>query len=231
MRYSWLWLWFVLVLTTDTVAHTPTDSTAGHFQKLSSRLGLKEPNLEANEYEVRIWNRQALRYGEVQMAYVLRKTREKFTVVKYIIESNEQGFQFAISLKPTVSVTQVLWKRLLGKDLLTMPDQSSVLERLLNQPGPLKDTVQGGLQADGSFTIKSYKSRPRVIVADGESFLFDVFSANGHRSYSYSNPDDLSRVYPESKELRNILAILNDVSLVFRSDKVGRDQARTINEN
>jgi hypothetical protein len=232
MRYTRLWLWLVLVLTTDAFARTTADSTAGLFQKLSGQLGLKEPRLNANEYEVRIWNRVALRYGDAQMVYVLRKTSKQLSIVKYIIESNRQGFQRATKLKPTVSVTRALWKRLLAKNLLTMPDQSAVLEQLYKQPEPPKDTIQGGLQADGSFTVKGRKSRlRRVIVGDGEGYEFEVFTANGYRQYTYGNPDIYARAYPENEDLRNVLSILNDISLVFRSDKTGRGQARAINKD
>lgn len=231
-RMSFL-LWFSLMLTTGAQARVPSDSTAKkRFQKLVEQIGLKEPDLKADEYEIRIWNRQALRYGDAQMAYVLRKTRKRFTIVKYIIESNRQGFQFAKRFKPTVTTTPVLWERLLKRNILTLPDQAFVFERLYPKPEPHKDTTRTRIEADGSFTIIGYKKpKRRTIVSDGEGFSFEIFSADGYRVYHYGNPRSYLMDEPQSEELRNMIGILDDLSLVFRFDKLGRKQASVINED
>jgi hypothetical protein len=202
------------------------------FPKLTEQIGLKTPKLKVNEYEIRIWNRQGLRYGEAQMAYVLRRTKKKFTILKYIINSDQHGFQFATILKPTVTAKPILWERLLKRSILTLPDQSVVFERLYPKVKPRTDTTQVKMEADGSFTIKGYISqRRRTLVSDGEVFSFEVFSVDSYRVYHYSNPDVYLRDNPQNEEIKNIVGILNDLSVVFRSDKLAREQAKAINKD
>lgn len=222
-----------LMLTTGAQARVPSDSTAKkRFEKLAEQIGLKEPNQKADGYEVRIWNRQALRYGDAQMAYVLRKTKKRFTIEKYVINSNQQGFQFATRFKPTVTIRPTLWERLLKRNILTLPDQAFVFERLYPKPEPHKDTTRTRMEADGSFTIIGYKKPKRQpMIGDGEGYSFELFSANGYRVYHYGNPRSYFMDEPQSEELRNVVGILDDLSLVFRSDKLGREQASVINED
>lgn len=195
-------------------------------------MGLKEPELKANEYEVRIWNRQSLRYGDAHMVYVLRKNRKGLIVVKYLINSNQQGFQFAESLNPTVTVTLNLWERLVRKNILTLSDHSVVFKKLYAEPEPRKDTVRGRMEPDGSFTIKGYKTtRRRVLIADGEGYSFEVFGKDSYRAYDYSNPRSYIEYEPQSPELRDVVSILDDLSLVFRADELGRERAKAINKD
>lgn len=231
-RTSFL-LWSSLILTTESLASVSSDSMMSElFPKLTEQIGLKTPKLKANEYEIRIWNRQALRYGEAQMAYVLRKKTKKFTIVKYIINSDQYGFQYATSLKPTITITPLFWERLLKRTILTLPDQSVVFERLYPKVKSRIDTTQVKMEADGSFTIKAHKTPKRqTIVSDGEGYSFELFSANSYQVYNYGNPDVYLSDNPQSEESQNVLGILNDLSLVFRSDKLGRGQAKAINKD
>lgn len=223
-----------LTLITGAFSNVPSDSTVKKlFPVLTKQMGLKDPILRADEYEIRIWNQQALRYGDAQMAHILHKKRKRFSVVKYLINSNQQGFQFIKRLKPTVAIKPVFWERLLKRNILTLPNQSVVLERLYAMPEPRRvDTVQAGMQADGSFTVKGYKTqRRRTLVGDGEGYLVELFSTNGYRVYYYGNPDIYLRNYPQSEELQNIVSILNELSLVFQSGKSEREQAKAINKD
>ncbi|WP_206170575.1 hypothetical protein [Spirosoma pollinicola] len=204
------------------------------FPKLTKQIGLKEPNLEADEYEVLIWYRQGLRFGDAQAVYVLHKTEKLFTVVKYIIDSNQRGFQSAKRWKPTVTTTLALWQRLLKQNILTLPNESTVFDRLYpkSRPSPPVDTVQTGMQADGSFTVKGYRTeRRRSLFTDGDSYSFELFGPNNYRVYSYSNPDAYLRDEPKCEELQNVVGILNDLNLLFRSDKLGKEQAKAINKD
>jgi hypothetical protein len=218
---------------TESHASASSDSTTTQlFSKLAKQMGLKDPKLKANEYEVRIWNRQALRYGDAHMVYVLRKNRKGLTVVKYLINSNQQGFQFAESLKPTVTVTLNLWERLVRKHILTLPDQSIVFKKLYAEPEPRKDTVRGRMEPDGSFTIKGQKTlRKKGIFSDGEGYSFEVFSVDSYRAYNYSNPRSYIEYEPQSKELQDVVGILDDLSLVYRADELGRERAKAINKD
>ena len=233
MRRALFLLWFSLELSTGALATTFADSTAKKlFPKLTEQIGLKDPVLSEGEYEVRIWNQQGLHFGQAQMVYILRKSEKKFTLAKYNINSNEQGFQSAIRLKPTVTVTPNFWERLLKQNILTLPNESVVFERLYPKPKPGTDTTRIRIEADGSFTvIKNRILKRKTMVSDGEGFLFELFSANSYRVYSYGNPDVYLKDEPQCKELQSVLGILNDLSLMFRSDEAGRDQAKVLNND
>lgn len=184
-------------------------------------MGLKEPKLKPEEYEVRIWQRVALKYGDAHLAYILRKTKKRFTVVKYLIESNKDGFQYATRVKPTVKITPALWDQLQQYHILTLPNLSTVLEEVhAKQP---KDSTWNEINNNGEITVKARRSRnKRMIVSDGEGYSFEVFGNNIYRSYGYSNPFSYIVAHPESEELHQVTGILNDLSIIFRSDQIGR---------
>ena len=176
------------------VADVPADSmTKARFQLLADKVNIESPKLEEGDYQTRIWKKCGLCYGDAQMAYVLHKTRKRFSVVKYVINSNKEGFQFSKRLKPTVTIKPVFWERLLKRNILTLPNQSIVLERLYAMPEPRVDTVRAGMQADGSFTVKGYKTQRRMtLIGDGEDYLVELFSPNSYRVYSYGSPRHVS---------------------------------------
>ncbi|GAB4048333.1 hypothetical protein GCM10028810_34450 [Spirosoma litoris] len=203
------------------------------YPKLAEQIGLKYPDLKEDEYEVRIWYRAGLLYGDSQTAYVLHKTEKRFTIVKYIIQSNQQGFQFAKRRKPKVTITPTLWQRFLRQNILTLPNESIVFDRLYPKPKPRPpiDTVGAGMQADGSFTVKGYKpERRRSLFTDGDGYSFELFGPSNYRVYHYSNPDAYLKDDPQCEELQNVVGILDDLSLLFRTDKIGREKAKVINE-
>jgi|GEM_PF-2722593 len=216
MRWSLLFLLVSLALGPATFAETTSDSIQQRrFQKLAMQMGLKEPDLKSEEYEVRIWYNMSFQYGEAQMAYVLRKTQQEFTVAKYLINSNKRGFRRAILLQPTLPVSLDLWSRLLDKNILTLPDQSVVFERLRRQPAPISDTDRIQLETDGSFTIRENKTKNQRYILDGETFYFEVFSTNNYHSFIYDNPRGYSRFYSDSEELRNVVGILDKLAPLF----------------
>lgn len=234
MKRASLILWFFLLFTVEAFASALSDSTAKNlYPKLAEQIGLKYPDLKEDEYEVRIWNRVALLYGQAQMAYVLHKTQKRFTIVKYNIKSNKDGFQFSKRRKPTVTIKPILWQRFLRQNILTLPNESIVFDRLYPKfkPKPAEDTVKAGMQPDGSFTVKGYGTlRRRDIVGDGEGFLFEIFGLSTHRFYVYGNPHHSLTSDPQCEELQNVVGILDDLSLLFRTDKIGREKAKVINE-
>ncbi|GAB3779126.1 hypothetical protein GCM10028818_29380 [Spirosoma horti] len=235
MKQSTLLIWFSLLLTPKVIANISYDSTVKRvFPKLAEQIGLKDPDLKTDEYEVRIWFSGGLQYGDAQAAYVLRKTQKWFTVVKYIINSDERGFRSVKRWKPAVTVTLAFWQRLLKQNILTLPDDSVVFDRLYPKlrPMSLVDTVQAGMEADGSFTVKGHRTaRRRNLISDGDIYSFEVFGLHSYRVYSYSNPDLYLRDEPKCEELQNVVDIIDDLKLLFSSDKVGREKAKAINEN
>jgi hypothetical protein len=216
MRWSLLFLLVSLALGPATFAETTSDSIQQRrFQKLAMQMGLKEPDLKSEEYEVRIWYNMSFKYGEAQMAYLLRKTQHDFTVAKCLINSNKRGFRKATLLKPTLPVSDDLWSRLLDKNILTLPDRSVVFERLHRQPDAINETNRIQLETDGSFTIRENRTKNQIAILDGEIFYFEVFCRTNYHTFTYDNPRGYSRFYSESKELQNVVGILNELASLF----------------
>ncbi|GAB3757721.1 hypothetical protein GCM10028817_29960 [Spirosoma pomorum] len=178
-------------------------------------MGLKEPKLKSEEYEIRIWYNMSFQYGEAQMAYLLRKTQQEFTVAKYLIKSNKRGFQKATLLQPTLPVSPDSWSRLLAKNILVLPDRSVVFERLYRRPAPISDTDRVRQETDGSFTIRGQKNKNQIAILDGEAFYFEVFSVNNYHAFVYDNPRRYSSFYSECEELRNVVDILDELTSLF----------------
>jgi hypothetical protein len=216
MKWSLLFLFLSLTLVPATFAGILTDSLQQRrFQKLATQMGLKEPDLKLDGYEVRIWYNMSFQYGEAQMAYILRKTQQEFTVAKYLIKSNKRGFRSATSLQPTTPVSPDLWSRLLTRNLLTLPDRSVVFERLYRNPDPISEKDRIQLETDGSFTIRENKTKNQIVILDGEGFYFEVFSLNKYRSFIYDNPRRYSSFCSECEELQDVVGILDDLTALF----------------
>ncbi|WP_461140354.1 hypothetical protein [Spirosoma pomorum] len=227
-----LYLLGFLLVSAEIWAGNSADSTAKSlFPKLTKQMRLKYPALKEDEYEVRIWNRVALKYGNAQVAYILRKTKKRLRARRYVINWKRENFRSARRQRPTITPTHAFWNRLMRRNILTLPDERVVFDRLYPpyKPQPITDTVEAGMQADGSFTLKGYRiAEKRNIIADGEYYLFEVFGANSYRVYSSSNPSQYSERELRAEELQNMVGILRDFILLFRSDIIGRDEAREI---
>lgn len=213
MRCSWLWFWFVLVLTPDAFARTTADSTAGLFQKLSGQLGLKEPRLNANEYEVRIWKKCQLCFGEAQVLYRLIKKGENARLSRFDIQFNKNKFLRAKRIHPTTLNFQELWYRLIKMDILILPDQSAIDEEL--HPKPQKDSTWNVVETDGSISVHAKKKKPSYWIGDGETYYFEIFRIDGYRLYKYDNPKGYLRHRPDIVELQKVISILDELSSAF----------------
>lgn len=188
------------------------------FKKLATQMRLKSPELKEGEYEVRIWNNWALHYGEAHMLYVLNKFPKTLVVSKYVIESNKKGFRYAIQLKPTVPVTMDLWEKLLQQDLLTLPDQVAIEHQL--HPPQSKDSTWTAVESDGSISVHAKKpGEGSVWISDGEGYYFELFTLDGYRCYSYGNPRSYLVSKPKISELQKVVAILDNLTVLFRSQK------------
>ncbi|QHV98986.1 hypothetical protein [Spirosoma endbachense] len=183
---------------------------------LAKKMHLKETELEEGDYEVRIWNKCGLCFGDAQMLYRLIKKQKSFTVFKYIILSDQRGFRHATSFKPTVPVTDNLWSRLVEQGILTLPDQAAIHDQLF--PKPQKDSTWTVIEADGSVSVKAKIRQNRsVLISDGESYYFDVFSATGYHNYGYSNPREYLKAMPTIAELQKVVGILDELAPAFNS--------------
>lgn len=193
-------------------------TTKQQFQNLADKMGLKTPNLKDGEYEVRIWNEQALRYGDAQMLYVLTKTKRKFIISKYLIDSDRRGFRHAIRLNPNpkIPIGDTLWTQFVQQGIIDLPDMSLLHDKLY--PKPPKDSTWTAVEADGSVSIKAKRRNTNwVITGDGEGYYFEVCSAGTYRSYSYRNPRSYLKSKPNISELQKVVAILDNLAVLFHS--------------
>jgi hypothetical protein len=150
------------------------------------------------------------------MLYRLIKKQKSLTVSKYIILSDQRGFRHATSFKSTVPVTDYLWNRLVEQGILTLPDQAAIHDQLF--PKPQKDSTWNVIEPDGSVSVKAKIRRNRsVLIGDGESYYFYVFSATGYHKYGYSNPRGYLKSMPAIAELQKVVGILDELAPVFNS--------------
>lgn len=209
-----IFLMLTIGLPVKVLAEVPMDSTAKlRFQELADKLRLKRP--KEDEYEIRIWNKQGLIFGTAQMLYVLNKRAKSLTATKYIINSDKIGFRSSIELKPQTPATLDLWERLVQHSILALPSEDAIYNKL--HPPPQKDSTWTVVETDGSVSVKAKKIESSVWILDGESYYFEIFSSTGYQGYWYSNPREYIRYKPNIAELQNVVSILNEVVMLFRS--------------
>ncbi|MCK8495634.1 hypothetical protein M0L20_27460 [Spirosoma sp. RP8] len=186
------------------------------FQKLADEMRLKKPKLKEGDYEVRIWNRQSLQYGDAQMLYRLIKRKETFTVTKSIILWNKHEFKHATEFNSNRPVTVELWQKLLQHNILTLPDMTALRDQLF--PKPEKDSTWNVIEPDGTVSVKAKRKRNKwIIIGDGEGYYFQVFGKDSYHDYEYSNPLGYVKEKTEIIELCNVVAILHDLAPAFQS--------------
>ncbi|MBD2754916.1 hypothetical protein [Spirosoma validum] len=219
MKRLAIFLMFACVVSMNALAGVSTDSTTKlRFQTLAKKMRLKTPELKEGEYEVRIWNDQALRYGEAQMLYILTKKEKQFSVSKYLIESDRQGFRYAVQLNPnpTIPIDNTLWEQFVQQGILGPPNEVVIHDQLFAKPP--KDSTWNVVEADGIVSVKAkLRNDTRVLIADGEGYYFEVFSATSYQSASYGNPRGYLEHKPNIAELRKVVTILNKLAVLFRS--------------
>lgn len=187
-------------------------------QALAGKMRIREPILREGEYEVRIWNRCELCYGEAHVLYRLIKRKETFTVSKYTIRWNKYEFEQAKKFKPPRPATIALWNKLTEQNILILPDEFVIHDQLFPKPG--KDSTWNVIEADGTVSVKAKIRRESwMLIGDGESYYFQVFSKDNYHDYGYSNPLGYMKGKPEIAELKNVVSILNELSDVFQFAK------------
>src|SRR5919202_1683245 len=202
-------LLLALLVSTCCLGASADSTQQRRLQKLSDEMRLKKPKLKEDEYEVRIWNRQSLAYGDAQTLYRLIKRRKTFTVSKYIILWNTYEFKHATEFKSTRPVPSELWQKLVELNMLTLPDMSALHDQLF--PKPQNDSTWNVIEADGTVSVKAKIQKSRVIIADGEGYYLQVFGKDSYPDYAYSNPFSYIKHRPDIVELGKVVAILNEV--------------------
>ncbi|GAB3540230.1 hypothetical protein [Spirosoma fluminis] len=212
---SRLFVLFLALLVSTCCLGASADSTQQRrFQKLSDEMRIKKLRLKENDYEVRIWNKQSLAYGDAQTLYRLVKRREKLTVSKYSIWWNKYEFKQATERKSVRPATMELWQKLVEHDMLTLPDMAALHDQLF--PSPQPDSAWNVIEADGTVSVKAKIRRSKqVIIGDGEGYYFQVFGQNRYHDYEYGNPYIYIKYRPEIVELSKVVAILNDIAQLF----------------
>ena len=195
-----------------------SDSTMKvRLKNLAEKMQLKAPDLARDEYEVRIWKKVQLLYGDAHEVYILSKREKILTINKYIINSDKAGFKHAVELNSTTPTSLDLWKQLMEQDILVLPNELAIVNQL--HPQQKKDSTYITTEQDGSVSVHAKKIERSVWVLDGESYYFEVFGMGSYRSYGYSNPREYLKYKPEISELQKVVAILDKLALAFRSSK------------
>lgn len=212
MKNWWIVVFISLSISTWSKGSTNPGPRA-YFPYLTNKMNLKIPQLEEGEYEIRVWQKCQLCFGEAHVLYRLVKKRDKVRLSRYNIQFNKNEFIRAKRIRPTTLSLQELWNRLIEKDILTSSYQSAVNEEL--HPKPQKDSTWNVIEADGSISVHAKRKKPSVWIGDGESYHFEIFSADGFRMYEYHNPKEYLRHRPDIVGLQKVVSILNELSSAF----------------
>ncbi|MBD2702734.1 hypothetical protein IC229_18955 [Spirosoma sp. BT702] len=206
---------FVFSLPLRSLAIIETDSiVTSWFPRLAEKMRLKTPELGVGEYEVRIWKKCQLCFGEAHELYLLEKHTNKFTVTKFNIRSNKRGFRSFTQIKPLKPIPDSLWTELIQQDMLTPPDHATI-DRQLHPLSP-KDSTYTSIEPDGSVSIHAKRQEVSVWISDGESYHVDVFEQGTYKRCEYHNPADYLRVKPKVRELQKFVAILDKLNDLFQ---------------
>ncbi len=213
MRYHSMFLFIsLLAISTWSIGSTKPDPRV-YFPSLTDKMGLKIPKLKEGEYEIRIWQKCQLCFGEAHMLYRLIKKKEKVRLSRYNIYFNKNEFIRAKRTNPTTRSLSEFWNHLIQNDILTLPDQLAIDEEL--HPKPQKDSTWNVIEADGSISVHAKKRKPSFWIGDGESYHFEVFSTDNYRMCEYHNPKEYLRYRPDIVELQKVISILNELSSAF----------------
>lgn len=186
------------------------------FEKLANKMRLGTPRRQDLAYEVRIWHGQSFQYGDAQQLYRLIKTKDIFSLTKYVIKSGKNGFKSAKKIESTVPITDSLWKQVVQLGVLNMPDEKAIESKLR----PIQQNNPGWrFGPDGTVTIYNSKIERSVYILDGEGYHFEIFNADNYRNYTYNNPYGYNRAKPGIAELQNVVGILELIKNYFPNDK------------
>ncbi|WP_080059681.1 hypothetical protein [Spirosoma aerolatum] len=214
MRNSDVSLLLLLVLVVSGWAVGKPKPTLGlYFPDLTYKMGLKDPELKEGEYEVRIWQKCELCFGEAHELYLLKKTRKMLKLSVYTIHYTGPKFKRAKRVNTCKLSSAELWNQLIQKGILTLPDQSMIDNEL--HPKHQKDSTWTMVEADGTISVHARKTKSSFIVSDGESYYFETISSTANRMYMYSNPYVYFRNRPDIVELKNVVAILDKLKQVI----------------
>lgn len=191
-----------------------------YFSDLTQKIGLKHPKLRNNEYEVRLWVKTALAYGDAQELYVIHQKKNRLTLKQYFIY-----FQKTQYLKHVVTFTALikntsLWNSLTAHDVLTLPNGQEIISDIFKEERQkmrqFRDTTRVEIIND-SIRVVGRRSRGRLlIIGDGTSYYFEAFSKNTFHKYAYHCPATYLQAYPQKKELEKVNAIIQLIFKAFR---------------
>ncbi len=194
-----------------------TDSMENQaFSKLATQMHIKAPRLKAGEYQVRLWVKVSIAYGTAQKLFLLDKKQNRFLVSEYLICWNEHAYRKTKQIKNRAERDTALWQKLLADDLLTLPSQATLHDQISPKPRPPVPLTAGTVNADGEFVVKARRTESRgVMISDGTTYRFEVFSQNSRRTYSYHSPGIYARARPKIIELQKATSLLKQVYALF----------------
>ncbi len=214
MKYIILWL-LNFVVSLGVAKPLWYDSAAtSRVERLAQRMKIKDPKLRSAEYQIRLWVKVELMFGDAQNLYVLDKRRNKLLLTQYAIESDTNYMYRSHTLVDKSVLTDVnVWRELVENDVLTLPDQSLLREQIF--PKPIKDSSWVEIGSDGVPTVRARRKEATVLMGDGTSYHVQVFGSTLQRTYSYHCPAAYSRVRTKVVELQKVVRILNVIWRAF----------------
>lgn len=196
-------------------AQADSATVAVRFDALANKMKVRQPKLKADEYQVRLWVKVSLAYGDAQKLVVLDKKPNSLVVSEYEIVWDKYTFDKAKCIRNKAEVDTMVWQKLLADGLLTLSDQSMLKEQLFPKRSPRDTTVAVRVDSLGAVTVTAKKTESYVFISDGVHYRFDILGANSRRSYDYHCPAGYARVRTKVVELKKVVSLLTQIFTLF----------------
>ncbi|WP_345240876.1 hypothetical protein [Nibrella saemangeumensis] len=189
------------------------------FSRLAQQLNIRQSKLKQGEYQVRVWEKVALAYGDAQKLYVIDKKRKNVKLMKYTMSWNKQIFKGFTRSKPKQQPDEPFWQEMVQLDLLTLPDKDQIREKIFPKQKPRDYSSRVKVNSDSTVVVTAQKAQgSHLIMGDGVGYIVEVLGKDYFHTYSYSNPLSYAKARPEVDELQKIAVILFKIKGVFGDD-------------
>ncbi|WP_428653855.1 hypothetical protein [Runella sp.] len=191
-----------------------------YFPDLAQKIGLKHPKLRNKEYEIRLWIKTALVYGDAQELYVIHQKNNRLTLKRFHLYFQKHEY-----LRHTASFNDkakdtLLLRNLIAHKVFTLPNGKGIVDEVLKEErqkmSQFSDTVRVEIVNDTIRVVGRKRIGKLLLVLDGTGYYLEAFGKNFFHKYSYHCPATYSETYPQKKDFGNANAIIKLIFNVFR---------------
>ncbi|NBB19675.1 hypothetical protein GVN20_09960 [Runella sp. CRIBMP] len=214
-----------------------TNDSLLYFADLTQKIDIKHPKPRNEEYEIRLWVKTALAYGDAQELYVIHQKKNRLTLKQYFFYSQKtQYLKHIVTFKASIKDTS-LWSSLTAHDVLTLPNGTEIVRDVFKEEGQkmrqFRDTTRVEIINDSIRVVGRRSRGKQMIVLDGTSYYFEIFCKNTFHKYAYHCPATYSHAYPQKKEFEKANTIIQLIFRAFRDydKKICRQYSKSHHHN